>query len=197
MDHPQEADQAEARLVEKSLQGEQSAWAALVNQHQAPIFRLAYLFLGDEDDAQDIAQEAFIRAYQHLQRFDRRRPLRPWLLSITANLSKNRRRALSRYFRRLTRLQQRQASQPVTSVEERSEANLAAEALWQAVRSLNEADQEVIYLRYFLDLSVQETALTLQVAEGTVKSRLHRALNRLRNVIKADFPLLVDQTVYE
>ena len=69
-------------------------------------------------------------------------------------------------------------------------AHEQAESTWRAVRQLPPRDQEVIYLRYFLELSVAEVAQVLGVAEGTVKSRTHRALGRLRTVIEADFPEL-------
>ena len=64
--------------------------------------------------------------------------------------------------------------------------------LWKAVQNLSVADQQIIYLRYFLDLPVMETAEVLQVAEGTVKSRLSRALDRLRGIIQQDFPVLAE-----
>jgi RNA polymerase sigma-70 factor (ECF subfamily) len=70
-----------------------------------------------------------------------------------------------------------------------------AQALWRAVRRLETGDQEVIYLRYFLELPVEETAAVLQVAPGTVKSRLHRALHRLRAVIETEFPQLREEVV--
>lgn len=63
-----------------------------------------------------------------------------------------------------------------------------AQELWQAVQQLQRSDQEVIYLRFFLDLSVADTAITLGVAEGTVKSRLSRALTRLRTLVLREFP---------
>ena len=65
--------------------------------------------------------------------------------------------------------------------------------LWQAVGRLNRMDQEVIYLRCFLELSVEETAQTLQIAPGTVKSRLWRALERLRHLIEQEFPGLREE----
>ena len=67
---------------------------------------------------------------------------------------------------------------------------MEASDLWKAVQHLNLPDQQIIYLRYFLELSVTETAQALQVAEGTVKSRLSRALERLRGIIQQDFPVL-------
>ena len=69
---------------------------------------------------------------------------------------------------------------------------MEANDLWKAVQNLNEPDQQVVYLRYFMDLSVAETADVLQVAEGTVKSRLSRALEKLRVIIKQNFPVFAE-----
>jgi RNA polymerase sigma-70 factor (ECF subfamily) len=75
-------------------------------------------------------------------------------------------------------------------IEEKSAQNMEANELWRAVQNLNTPDQQIIYLRYFLDLSVHETAQVLDVAEGTVKSRLNRAVEKLRTIIQQDFPVL-------
>jgi RNA polymerase sigma-70 factor (ECF subfamily) len=182
---------SEADLVIRARQGDEAAWATLVHQYQEAIFRLAYLHLGDADDAQDVAQEAFIRAFQALDRFDVTRPLRPWLLSITANLARNRRRAVGRYLAAVRRLIQAQP-EAGTPAATRDARGWEAEILWQAVRRLRPSDQDVIYLRFFLELSVDETAAALGVAPGTVKSRLHRALTRLRGVIQREFPSLLE-----
>lgn len=182
---------SEANLVARARQGDEAAWVDLVRQQQVAVFRLAYLLLGDADEAEDVAQEAFIRAFRALDRFDLDRPLRPWLLRITANLARNRRRALGRYLAALRRSLEA-APQPVASnpVGEHVRQQEEARALWQAVQRLRRTDQEVIYLRYFLDLSVAETAAAAGVAPGTIKSRLHRALGRLRAVIEQEFPAL-------
>ena len=91
-------------LARLARQGDAFAWERLVGEHQQPVFRLAYLLLGDPDEAQDVAQETFIRAYHALHRFDNERPLRPWLLRIAANLAYNRQRSLRRYLAALKRL---------------------------------------------------------------------------------------------
>lgn len=184
----------ESDLVASARQGEASGWEGLVQQHQTAVFRLAYLLLGDPDDAQDVAQEAFIRAYQALARFDASRPMRPWLLRITANLARNRRRSLGRYVAALQRSLRAEPG-PALQVEQAAAQRLEAQALWQAVQRLSRADQEVIYLRYFLELPEAEMASALEVAPGTVKSRLHRALQRLRAVVDEDFPSLREKFV--
>ena len=179
----------EAELIDRARQGDGAAWETLMQAHQEAAYRLAYLLLGDAAQAEDVAQEAFVRAYLALERFDPARPFRPWLLSIAANLARNQLRAFGRYLAAIRRLVQDE-SRPVESVEGRAAQSWEAQTLWQAVRQLDFADQQVIYYRYFLDLPVEETAQALDIAEGTVKSRLHRAMNRLRAVIKRHYPAL-------
>lgn len=180
-----------ADLIRKARQGEAAAWEALMQQHQEAVFRLAYLILGDPDDAEDAAQETFIRAYRALGSFDTSRPLRPWLLRIVSNLARNQRRSFGRYVAALTRLARGDVSLHGTpDVETLTMQQRDSYALWQAVRRLSQADQQIVYLRHFLDCSVEETAAVLGVAPGTVKSRLHRALARLRLLIENEYPAL-------
>jgi RNA polymerase sigma-70 factor (ECF subfamily) len=184
---------SEPDLILRARQGDAGAWERLVREHQAAAFRLAYLIVGDSQEAEDAAQEAFVRAYRSLHRFDQTRPFRPWLLSITANLARNRLRSAARYLgalQRLVRLEPAGASAHGNGVSTAYAGKERSQLLWQAVRRLGEADQEIIYLRYFLEMPESETAQTLQVAPGTVKSRLHRALGRLRQVIERDYPTL-------
>ena len=179
----------ESTLILAAANGDAAAWEPLVLANQEAVFRLAYLPLGDPDDAEDVAQETFLRAWDHLGRFDTSRPLRPWLLSIAANLARNRRRSAGRYVAALMRaFRNEPTAQP--GVEEKNVQHSEANDLWRAVQTLNLADQQIVYLRYFLELSVAETAGVLQVAEGTVKSRLNRALEKLRAIIDRDFPVL-------
>ena len=103
-DLPGEARLDESILVRHAANGDTATWEALMLLYQEAVFRLAYLLLGDPDDAEDIAQESFLRAWRSLRSFDASRPLRLWLLSITANLSRNRRRSVGRYFAALMRI---------------------------------------------------------------------------------------------
>jgi RNA polymerase sigma-70 factor, ECF subfamily len=179
----------EADLVRQARGGDAAAWESLIVTHQEAVFRLAYLILGHAGDAEDVAQDTFIRAYRYLETFDDSRALRPWLLSISANLARNRRRSLGRYIHQLGRLA-RLNPEPISDVEQDAARRDEAQALWRAVGRLDPVDQQIIYLRFFLELSVEETAESLNIAAGTVKSRLHRALGRLRGVVASDFPAL-------
>lgn len=174
---------SETDLISRARQGDETAYEMLVQEHQEAVFRLAYLLLGDPGDADDVAQETFIHAFKALDRFDTTRPVRPWLLRIASNLASNRRRAMRRYLSALERMVR---ADPDALASKEDSPKWDAQALWQAVRQLERADQEIIYLRYFLELSELEIAETLGIAQGTVKSRLHRALGRLRTVMGKD-----------
>lgn len=181
-----------AQWIESARRGDPAAWDELVRLHQEGVFRLAYLHLEDAEEAADVAQETFLRAFRSLHRFDAERPLRPWLLSIAANLARNRRRSLGRYGAALRRYVRLDPDAGDRSVGEPPEIELAQrnQGLWQAVRRLGPDDRQIILLRYYLQLPVSEAAQALGVAEGTVKSRLNRALGRLQLVIERDFPWL-------
>lgn len=169
----------ERTLVRQAARQDEQAWEALVLAHQEAVFRLAYLFTGDPDEAQDVAQETFVRAYHAIQHVDVERPLRPWLLSITANLSRNYLRSLKRSLAALQRFARGE-------MEERVLAAHDPQGVWEAVRRLALEDQQVLYLRFFLSLAEEETAAVLHLPVGTVKSRQHRALQRLKTIWQAD-----------
>jgi RNA polymerase sigma-70 factor (ECF subfamily) len=185
----------EADLILRAHQGDEHAWTELIASHQEAVFRLAYLMVRDAAEADDLAQETFIRAYHALSRFDTTRPVRPWLLSITVNLVRNQRRAWGRYLHAIRRWWQQMP--PAKSLETLTHAQLEADALGQALQRLNAPDREVIALRFFLELSEQETADVLGIARGTVKSRQHRALERLRQVVAEEFPALQEGRTHE
>jgi len=187
----QQDEQTESDLIRRARQGEDVAWERLVGQHQQAAFRLACLVIGDAADAEDVAQEAFVKAFLSLDRFELGRPFRPWLMAITVNLARNRRRSFGRYLNNLRRLIEREP-EPVHMHHYGEDLQVQQEAqmLWQAVRQLNQKAQDVVYLRYFLEMSEAETAETLKIAPGTVKSRLHRALKQLRGIIEHEFPEL-------
>jgi RNA polymerase sigma-70 factor (ECF subfamily) len=144
-------------------------------------FRTAYLLTGSAADAEEAAQDGFLKAYRALGRFRRGAPFRPWVLEIVANEARNRRRLAGRR----TALVLRAADEaPSGDAAPSPEGVLLAaeerEDLLEAVNRLRDDDRLVIGCRYFLELSEQETAAALGVRRGTVKSRLSRALERLR-----------------
>ena len=165
----------------RARDGDTAAYERLVSRHAQVAFRVACVLSGSAADAEEAAQDAFVKAYRALGRFRVGSPWRPWLLSIVANEARNRRRAAGRR----ARVHMRAAEEvPVAPAAPSTEAAvLVAErdaTLRAALAALPERDREVVYLRYFLDLGEAEMAAALDCRPGTVKSRLSRALDRLR-----------------
>jgi RNA polymerase sigma factor (sigma-70 family) len=172
----------ESGLIEAAQKGDKDAFAALVAPHAAVAFRAAYLITGSAADAQDAAQEGLVKAWLALGRFRSGAPFRPWLLQIVVNEARNRRRTVGRQ----ERLSLRLAQAPEETAPGAEGVALAGERrarLLTAVETLREEDQLVIAARYFVGLSEVETAAALALRPGTVKSRLSRALARLREVL--------------
>jgi len=185
----------EQALASRARRGDEEAFASLVRRYEEMAFRTAYLIVRDEAEAQDVAQEAFVRAHSALRRFDERRPFRPWLLRIVTNVAFNSVRSSRRRDAMAGRYERDAGSERVApSAESAAVATEQSQRLWQAIGTLGENDQTVLYLRYFLDASEEETAQAIGRPPGTVKSRLHRALARLREVIESRYPDLTPQT---
>jgi RNA polymerase sigma-70 factor, ECF subfamily len=171
----------ESELVERARRGDVDAYEQIVRAHQGIAFRTAYLVSGNAADAEEATQDAFLKAYRALGRFRLGAPFRPWLLQIVANEARNRRRSAGR--RQGLELRVAAESSPGDAAPSPEGALLDAErrsALLAALETLREEERLVIACRYFLDLSEAETAAALGIRPGTVKSRVSRALARLR-----------------
>lgn len=172
----------EAALIARSRGGDANAYACLVQKHQEVAFRTAYACTGNAADAEDAAQEGFVKAYRALGRFRDGAPFRPWLLAIVANEARNRRRSATRREALVLRAgRDRTAGDAAQSPEAAVLATERREMLAAALGRLNDRDREIIVLRYLLELSEEETAAAAGCRVGTVKSRLSRAMERLRS----------------
>jgi RNA polymerase sigma factor (sigma-70 family) len=175
----------DALLVERSRNGDQDAYAELVTRYQAIAARTAYVITGTASDAEDVAQDAFVKAYYALDRFRAGAPFRPWLLRIVANEAINRRKAAGRRPTvGLSVVEDRASGDTALSPEASALARERRELVLDALKQMREEDRLVIAYRYFFDLSEIEMAEALGVARGTVKSRLSRAIARLRAVME-------------
>ena len=173
----------DAEAIARARGGDLDAYAVLVARYTLRAHRAAFL-LGAGEEADDVVQEAFVKAFRHLSRFRVGEPFGPWLLRIVANETRN----LTRSRRRRAALALRLADPDATVQDGPVDEVLAAErraGLVAAVNALPDRERRVLVCRYFLDLSEAETAQVLEWPLGSVKSRTFRALNRLRGLLVA------------
>jgi RNA polymerase sigma-70 factor (ECF subfamily) len=175
----------DAAAVARARVGDLDAYELLVARYTVPAHRAAVL-LGAGADADDVVQEAFVKAYRQLSRYRGEAGFRPWLLAIVANETRN----LHRSRRRRDGLVLRAAAheQPASTVPDPADTVLLDERrrhLMAELRLLDTRDREVLACRFLLDLSEAETAVMLGLPKGTVKSRTSRALTRLRGRLLA------------
>ena len=167
---------ADHELIERARRGDAAAYGDLVRRYEGVAFRTACAICGDATDAEDAAQDAFVKAYAALPRFRSGAPWRPWILRIVANEARNRRRSAGRRAHLATRAARAEAVLEVPAPEGGfSDGPLAA-----ALARLEPAHREVVVLRHLLDLPEAECAAVLGCRQGTVKSRLSRAMAKLR-----------------
>jgi RNA polymerase sigma factor (sigma-70 family) len=179
----------ERARIERAQAGDASAYESLVQQYQDVAFRTAYLITGVAAEAEDAAQDAFVKAWYALGRFRTDAPFRPWLLRIVANEARNRRTAAGRRSNLALRAQARDPLGGVGPSPEVAALHAAErEMLLRALCNLRDEDRLIIAYRFFFDLSEAEMATALDCAPGTVKSRLSRALGRLRVVLRTTDP---------
>lgn len=172
----------DGQLAKKYLNGEEWAFEAIVDRYMKPLFNFAYRYLGDHDEASDIVQETFVRLYKNLHRLNLEEPLKPWLYRTARNLC-------------LNRIPQRLRYQSIDNDSFPEMPDIAAgpddqidlhdlQAMVQAaVGELPSIYRDVVTLYYFAELSVEEVAAVLGLAEPTVKTRLHRARGQLKRML--------------
>lgn len=169
-------------IVRKAQQGDEAAYEALVRRYQTVAFRTAWFILGDADDARDATQSGFLKAWLAIGRVDPARPFQPWLLTIVANEARNRRRARTRWLERFLPLGRGDLlAEPGPLPEQEVERHDETAEVLRHLAAMEETDRLTLWCRYVLDLGEQETADMMGCAVGTVKSRTHRALERLRS----------------
>ena len=175
----------ETELVARAKRGELDAYEEIVRRHQSIAFRTAWVITRSAADAEEATQDAFVKAHAALGRFREGAPLRPWLLAIVANEARNRLKSAGRRERLALRVaEERRPGGAVPSPERAPLDSERRDELLAALEGLSDADRQAITCRYFLDLSEEETAAALGCARGTVKSRLSRALGRLRECME-------------
>jgi RNA polymerase sigma-70 factor (ECF subfamily) len=187
IEYRQEPEVTEDELIASAKAGNMSAYEELVRLYQNLAWKTSLVILRHPADAEDAVQSALVKAWQHLDSFRVGAPFRPWLLRIVANESRNARLHRQRIIGHTTDLPDGaelpgREPGPDTQV-------IVAERSRQLVEDINrlpDTDREILYAKYVLELSEPEIAEVLGIARGTVKSRLHRSIARLRELVNAE-----------
>jgi RNA polymerase sigma-70 factor (ECF subfamily) len=174
---PRSRSRSEHALIRGALAGSEADLEALFRRHWPRAYRAAFLIVHDHAAAEDIAQEAFVRAIRRLDCFDRRRRFAPWLNAIVANRAIDWARARAAR-RESVHLGPDPATQPDVPIGQYSEEVLAALA------ALTPEHRAVVVFRYVLDYSPGEIARALELPRGTVNSRLRRGLDALERMLR-------------
>ncbi len=170
-------------LVARCLAGEVEAFAPLVLRYERVLFNVAVRMLGNREDARDVTQEAFLKAYQKLSSFDPSYRFFSWMYRIVLNESLN-----ARSRRRPVGPLDREPVDP-GSPEDGLHVRERRDRVQAALAGLATADREVLVLRHFAELSYADIGAALGIAEKTVKSRLHEARQRLGRVLEPGSPV--------
>jgi len=177
----------DAGLFARAQRGDVDAYEEIVQRYQQLAFRTAYVITGSAADAEEAAQDGFVKAYRAIGTFRAGAEPRPWLLRIVANEARNRVRSAGR--RHQLELRVAEGFRQGDAAPSPEAAAVAADErrrLLDSVNALDENDRLVIASRYLLELNGEETAAALGIPEGTVKSRLSRALSRLRERVEME-----------
>ena len=174
-----------AELVRRALGGDSGAFECIILRYERRVVSLATKLLGRPEDAQDAAQEVFLRVYKYLHRLDLEKPIEPWLMRMTVNVARD----IGR--KRQTRLNTFSESEPVETASSATGRDPYTEVvaeqqrrlLWKALNSLPEKERIAVTLRDLEGLSTAEVAAILESSESTVRSQISRARVRLKDAI--------------
>ncbi len=176
-------DAEERDLIRRCQSGDRRAFEPIVTRYMRRAAAFALGWTGNRDDALDLSQEAFARAFRAIRRYDPERPFYPWLHRILRNVCIN-------HLGRASRLHEvpLDDARPFPSAEEGPDVALerseTRRLVWEAIRKLGEQDREILVLRELQALTYAEIAAVLDIPRGTVMSRLHYARQRLREKLE-------------
>jgi RNA polymerase sigma-70 factor (ECF subfamily) len=179
---------ADSDLIIRAAGGDPTAFQALVERHRSMVYRVAYQFAGNHHDAEDIAQEVFIKVYRSLDRFRQDAQLTSWLYRIVMNACIDHRRrhfaaGAAAAFSEEAEQMLMNTPEAAPGPEERAYAGELGEVLETQVARLPQGQRIVFIMRHHQGLKLCEIAEALGLAEGTVKRQLHAAIRRLRQAL--------------
>ncbi len=194
-----EGHPTDQELVRQTLGGDVQAFETLVERHQQAVYRILYRLLKNKQEAEDIAQETFLRCYRHLEKFDQDRPFAPWLYRIATNqalscLQRLSRRRFVSWDDQVSEAQAGDLEQQYilasgdgpgqsTDPEAAWERKEVSQEIFKALQSLKPSDRMIVILRYCEELSYEEIAYIMQTRRNSIEVRLFRAKQKLRSTM--------------
>ena len=174
-------------LIQRCLRGDQAAWDLIVRQYWRKVFNVAYKFVGKHDEAEDLAQDIFLKIFKSLDTFDRRANFQTWLISVSRNLCIDHYRSVRKERETIDRdadanelTPATREPGPIAALEQRDRVAL----LRKALAALPDTLRTAVLMRDIQELSYQEIADKLRLPEGTVKSRINRGRTELARQVK-------------
>ena len=172
-------------LVRRTLAGDLDAFGELIQLYQSSVFNVCYRVLGDRYDAEDLTQEAFLRAYKHLTSFDQDRPFGPWMRTLAANLCYNKLKRGEVVQVSLEDERDIESKNPTINPENVLEVSQENQVLYRAIWELPHSQRTALELRHFQGLSYQEMADAMKLPLNTVRSHLYRGRQKLAELLEA------------
>lgn len=166
--------------IKRAKQGDTASFAWLVNRHKSHIVSVAWGILQNREDAEEVAQDAFVKAYMSLRELTHEEAFYQWLVTIVTRLSINRKKAIARRREEMTELSEQQGERRLAIASEETDRIVTRETVRQALRGLTEEKRTVLILRDLQGFSYEEIAKILELPLGTIKSRIHAARNELK-----------------
>jgi len=169
----------EKEWLQQAIDGDADAFGHLVEAYDQPVYNLCFRMLGDQYEAEDAAQEAFLRAYKSLSRYDSKRSFSTWLLSITAHYCIDQLRKRRMRLVPIDKLGNWEIRDPSPNPEGSLSISEDQQRVQTLLDSLSPTDRAAVVMRYWYDFSYQEISNALNISLSAVKSRLHRARRSL------------------
>jgi RNA polymerase sigma-70 factor, ECF subfamily len=185
---PADTSETIEALIQRCLAGDQLAWEAIVRQYRRKVFNVAYKFVGRHDEAEDLAQDIFLKVFKSLDTFDRRANFQTWLISVSRNLCIDHYRSVRKERETIDRdVDSTEVSPPsvgtpsqIAALEQRDRVELLREAMAALPATLRTA----VLMRDIQECSYHEIARALKLPEGTVKSRINRGRTELARQVR-------------
>ena len=179
-------ESGEKVLTSRILKGDLEAYGSLIQDHQVSVFNVCFRILGNRQEAEDLTQEAFIRAYQQIKKYDPERPFRPWIRTLAANHCYNHLKK-----RRLQKVElEDEKTQKIDGLSREPEISLEISQenrkLYQALWRLPDNQRIALELRHFQGMSYKEMAKVLNLPINTVRSHLYRGRQNLTKILEEE-----------